>query len=211
LTSSKRVKQLMERESAGIRARLDPSENWPQRGKEFMPGTKSYLAEEMSNFFEAVWLDLPVEAAKFLFGAGDEKRFRKAGWKAYDAWIRLANEMTNALYANPLLGETSGRLIEATLRLRQIGGAMTSAFFGNFWPAVGLPTHTELVALREDLLALREELAAYAARLPVDDSAAAESQQGLRATGKASQINGFRPPNSPNIAPHPEGKHHAAA
>jgi hypothetical protein len=156
-----------------------------------MPG-KFLLAEQLSNFFEAAWLELPAEAAKVLTGATDEKALRKTGWKVYDAWVSLANEVTNAIYSDPIVGEASGRMMETALRLRQIGGTMTAAFFGNFWPAIGLPTHNEMLALREDLLALREELASYA-KLPVaQESTDMDAQEPLAASWKRAQLNGYR-------------------
>jgi len=157
-----------------------------------MPGTKSLLAQELSNFFEAAWLELPAEAGKILFGAGNEQGLREAGWKAYDAWISLANELTNAVYSDPIVGEASGWAMEAALRLRQIGGAMAEAFFGNLWPSIGLPTHGEIVTLREELLSLREELAAYTARLSVPDSAGTDTQDTRAAVWKRVQLNGYR-------------------
>ena len=150
-----------------------------------MPGTKSFLAQELSNFFEAAWLDFPAEAGKVLLGVADEKGLRKAGWKAYDAWVSVANELTNALYSDPMIGEATGRVMETGLRLRQIGGTMAAAFFGNLWPALGLPTHSEIVTLRNELLALREELAAYTTRLPVsEEPAGTEEPDAARAPWK---------------------------
>ena len=161
-----------------------------------MSGRKSFLAQEISKFFEAAWLDLPAEAGKILFGAGDETRLRKAGWKAYDAWISLANELTNAVYSDPIIGGATGRVMESALRLRQIGGAMTAAFFGNLWPSIGLSTHSEMVTVRDELLALREELAAYAARLPAAaNSADTDAQDALPAIWKGAQLNGYRATN----------------
>lgn len=137
-----------------------------------MAGTRSFLGQELSKFFEAVWLDLPAAAGKILLGASDERGLRKAGWKAYDAWISLVNELTNTVYSDPGVGEATGRVMESALRLRQISGAMATAFFGNLWPSLGLPTHSEIVAVREELIALRDELAAYAAKVSVSDNAA---------------------------------------
>jgi hypothetical protein len=135
-----------------------------------MAGTGSFLGRELSKFFEAVWLDLPAAAGKILLGSSGEKELRKAGWKAYDAWISVANELTNAVYSDAGIGEATGRVMESALRLRQISGAMATAFFGNLWPSLGLPTHSEIVAVRDELIALREELAAYAVRVPVSDN-----------------------------------------
>jgi hypothetical protein len=177
-----------------------------------MPGTKSFLAEQLTNFFEAAWLELPAEAAKVLAGAGDERGFRKIGWKAYDAWIGLANELTNAVYSDPIVGEVSGRIMETALRLRQIGGTMAEAFFGNLWPSIGLPTHKEMVALRDELLALREELALYA-KLPIaEKSAEMAAHDTLGVFWKGAQLNGYRAANANSIRrPSNQGKRNAAA
>jgi hypothetical protein len=169
-----------------------------------MPGTKPFLTQYLSKFFEAVWLDLPVEAGKILLGTGNEKELRKAGWKAYDAWIGLANELTNAFYSDPIIGEVTGQMMESALRLRLIGEAMASAFFGNLWPSIGLPTHREMAAVRDELLTLREELAAYAARLPVsDDSANTDAQDTLRTIWKSAQLNTYRATNGNGSATRP--------
>jgi hypothetical protein len=165
-----------------------------ERGEELMPSAKSFLAQELSNFFEAAWLDLPAEAGKVLLGAGSENELRQAGWKAYDAWVNLANGLTNTLYSDPLVAEATSRVMEAALRLRQISGLMAAAFFGNLWPLIGLPTHNEMVALREELLSLRDELAAYAARLSATEVPDAET--GRAGTATSSQSNGYRPTHS---------------
>jgi hypothetical protein len=153
------------------------------------------LPQELSKFCEAAWLDLPAEAAKSLLGAGNEKELRKAGWKAYDAWISLANELTNLLYANRIVGQLTGHTMESALHLGQIGSALTSPFFGTFWASVGLPTHSELVEVRDELFALREELAAYAAQLPTaapQESADKGIEDKLQRIWKGSQGDGYR-------------------
>ncbi|MBV8054681.1 MAG: hypothetical protein JO071_05510 [Deltaproteobacteria bacterium] len=180
-----------------------------------MPDTESFLAQELTKFFEAAWLDLPAEAGKILLGVGDQKQLRKAGWKAYDAWISLANEFTNTVYSDPIIGGVTGQVMESVLRLRQIGGAVAAASFSNLWPAIGLPTHSEMAAVRDELLTLREELATYAARLPVSGDAAGMDAQGTaRASWKIPQLNGYRAKNGTGSAIHRsanQGKRHVAA
>jgi len=183
-----------------------------------MAGTKSFLAQELTKFFEAAWLDLPAEAGKALLGAGDEKELRKAGWKAYDAWISLANEVTNEVYSNPIIGRVTGQVMESALRLRQIGGAIADASFSNLWPSIGLPTRTEMAAVRNELLALREELAAYAARVPVSDDTAKTSKMDaedtLRVVWKGARLNGYLAANgkgSNGRHTANQGKRHVAA
>jgi hypothetical protein len=177
-----------------------------------MAGTKSFLAQELSKLFEAVWLDLPAEAGKLLLGSGDEQGLRKAGWKAYDAWIVLANEFTNAVYSNSTIGEVTGRAMESALRLRQLGGVLAAAFFGNFWPSIGLPTRSEIVAVRDELLVLREELASYAARFPV--SADAGGQEAMRMVSKGTPFNAYSAANAngrPGGRFNPQVQRHVAA
>ncbi len=178
-----------------------------------MSGTKSFLSEDLSSFFEIAWLELPAEAAKVLLGAADEKGLRKVGWKAYDAWLNLANEMINGAYSDPVLGEASGRLMEMVLRLRQIGGTMAATFFGNLWPAIGLPTHSEIVALRDELLMLRQEIAANNAKVSIaDESIGVDAPETLGTEWKRAHLNGYRGANGNVIRrPSNQGKRNVAA
>jgi hypothetical protein len=84
-------------------------------------------ADELTKFYEAPLLDLPAAAARRAF-AGDERGFSEAGWKAYDSWVRLANETANQLYANRTFGEAAGRVFETALGLRRLDDALVSAF-----------------------------------------------------------------------------------
>lgn len=119
---------------------------------------KSRLMEELAKFWEAVLVELPLAAGMELIGQADENNLRDAGWKAYDAWVRVSNEATNQIYSNPAVGEVSARLTETALRTQQAGSAVASAFFGNLWPAIGLPTAAEIQALRTEVSALRDEI-----------------------------------------------------
>ena len=56
-----------------------------------MSPRKSQLVEELAKFSEALWIELPFAASMRLAGQGDENGLREAGWKTYDAWIRLAS------------------------------------------------------------------------------------------------------------------------
>src|ERR1700719_255974 len=100
---------------------------------------QSQVLEELTKFYQATCFNLPVAAAKRLFGAGDENILSEAGWKAYDAWIRFANEATNELFANRAVGEFTGGTMETMLRIQNFGESVTAAVFGNLWPAIGLP------------------------------------------------------------------------
>jgi hypothetical protein len=115
----------------------------------------------MDDVYEAA-LDLSAAAARRMF-AGDEQSFTEAGWKAYDLWVRLANETANQIYANRAAGEAAGRAFETALGLRRLNDALAPAFFGSLWSALGLPTAGSVEAPHEEVMALRREHRALAA------------------------------------------------
>jgi hypothetical protein len=130
-------------------------------------GEKGDMEKELTSvvdlafkFIEAGWVELPGAVIKRLTAAGAERETHEAGWKAYDAWVRLADEAVNTLYADRAFGETMARAFETNLGFGRIAETLASAFFGNLWPAVGLPTASEVHALRGELTGLREELRA---------------------------------------------------
>jgi hypothetical protein len=133
-----------------------------RKGVRSMSVKQSAWADELTKFYEAALLELPSVAVRRLF-AGDEQGFSEAGWKAYDSWVRLANEAANQLYANRAFGEAAGRAFETALGLQRLNDAFTSAFFGNLWPALGLPTASSVEALHDEAMALRQEHRALAA------------------------------------------------
>ncbi len=117
-------------------------------------------ADDLTKFYEATLLELPSAAVRRLF-AGDEQGFSEAGWKAYDSWLRLANETANQLYANRAFGEVAGRAFETALRLQRLNNALAPAFFA--WHALGLPTVSTVEAPHDEARALRQEHRALAA------------------------------------------------
>jgi hypothetical protein len=120
-------------------------------------------ADELTKFYEVALLELPFAAVKRLF-AGDDQGFGEAGWKAYDSWLRLANETANQLYANRAFGEVAGRAFETALGLQRLNDALAPAFFGTLWHAFGLPTTASNVeTLHDEAMALGQEHRALAA------------------------------------------------
>jgi hypothetical protein len=84
---------------------------------------KNSMTGQLTKFYEAAWLDLPVAAAQRWLG-GNPKSLRVAGWAAYDSFVALANEMTNQMYANPLVASTFGRTLETAFHLQHIFDAL---------------------------------------------------------------------------------------
>jgi hypothetical protein len=142
-------------------------------------------------FFEAGCVELPGALMKRLTAAGTEQETYEAGWKAYDAWVQLANEAVNRLYADRPFGETMARAFETNLGFGRVAETFASTFFGNLWPAIGLPTATEVDALRGELTALREKLLAKQKIERVDRDRA--SRIASRTASPRLAGNGFRP------------------
>lgn len=142
-------------------------------------------------FIEAGCVELPGAMIKRLTAAGAEQDAHEAGWKAYDAWVRLANEAVNTLYADRAFGDIMARAFETNLSFGRITETFASVFFGNLWPAIGLPTAREIHALRGELTALREELLAKEEIERVDRDRA--SRIASRTASPRQTGNGFRP------------------
>jgi hypothetical protein len=160
------------------------------------------MLDEITKLVGVLSVELPTAAAKSLLGNGDREALRQTGWKAYDAWISLANETANGLYSNRVFGEVVGRSIGAALRVQRVVDAAASAVFGNLWPAIGLPTESAVTALRDEVKALRSEVRALGEELrsgeaedelaAADDYAAARSAEAQNAAA-AMIWNGYRP------------------
>jgi hypothetical protein len=161
---------------------------------------QSAITEDFGKLFEAAWVDLPTAAVKRMFASEDEGAVREAGWKAYDAWVRLANDASNRMYANPTFGAMAGRGIQAGLQVTRVVDAVASAIFGNLWPAIGLPTATDVQALRADVKALREELRTI--RVEANEEVSEESDEHAYAAARGTESanaaaaviwNGYKP------------------
>ena len=158
------------------------------------------VAEDLGKLFEAACVELPMAAAKRIFGNNDDKAVAEAGWKAYDSWVRLANDASNRMYASPTFGALAGRGIQAGLQVTRVVDAVASAVFGNLWPAIGLPTALDVQALRADVKALREELHAVVtevqdAEVDGSDDGAYAAARGAESGNASAEIiwNGYKP------------------
>ncbi len=116
------------------------------------------FTERMLSFVEAATIDLPVAAVSRIFSEDADKDFHQAGWKVYDAAIGAAIALTDSLYTSPRVGRAAANVIERSLVVQRTVDAVAGAFFGSLWPSIGLPTNSEVKALRSEVRAIREEL-----------------------------------------------------
>lgn len=167
-----------------------------------MSAKASPMLDDVAKLLTAAWIELPVAAAHSLMAKDGRAAVRQAGWKAYEAWVSLANDAANELYANRAFGEVVGRGLGAALQVRRVAGAAAAAVFGNLWPAIGLPTESAVAALRDDVISLRQEVRVLGAELGaerseedregLDDYAAARDAEAQSAAA-AMIWNGYRP------------------
>jgi hypothetical protein len=123
----------------------------------------SPIGTALLKFAQATFLDLPAATVKRIVSSDGERAMYEAGWKAYDALVGVSNELTNQLYGSEAFGSAAGRMIDATVRWQRFQNAVAGAFFSSLWPAIGLPTASEIESMREEVRAMREELAAQRA------------------------------------------------
>jgi hypothetical protein len=91
-------------------------------------------------------------------GTGIDRQLHELGWKAYDTVIGAANNTTNRVFTSPAVGQVLGGAIDIMLRYQRFNAALAGAFFSALWPAVGLPSATEVEAIRGEVRAMRDEI-----------------------------------------------------
>jgi hypothetical protein len=124
-----------------------------------MSNKESRVFDDIATFFQAAMVELPAAAARQMVGeTPNQDEVQAIGWKAYDAFVRVANESANQLYANPMFGEAAARSLEFGLQIRRVGDALTSAFFRDLLPVIGLPDAREIARLTQSVEALREQV-----------------------------------------------------
>jgi hypothetical protein len=111
---------------------------------------------------------------------GIDRQLHELGWKAYDTVIGAANNATNRAFTSPAVGQVLGGAIDLMLRWQRLNFAVAGAFFSALWPAVGLPSSTEVEGLRSDVRALREELREAVADRDSKDDFAGELHLAVR-------------------------------
>jgi len=87
-----------------------------------------------------------------------DRQLHELGWKAYDTVVGAANNTTNRVFTSPAVGQVLGGAIDIMLRYQLFNAALAGAFFSALWPAVGLPSATEVEAIRGEVRAMRDEI-----------------------------------------------------
>lgn len=124
-----------------------------------LPATMPAAMRSIVDIAEAIMIDLPIAATVRVLARTDERELNQAGWKAYDAIVKVANSATSRVYTNSAFGRVAAGAMEFALRAQRLNAALSSAIFANLWPAIGLPTANDVTSMREEVTALRSDLA----------------------------------------------------
>lgn len=130
-----------------------------------MAETASQNVSDLLVLYKALLIELPAVAAKLGLGIAKEKELAQTAWKSYDAGVRLANNATGKLFSSPLFGSLVGRSLGPLLRAQYLLNSASGALFTGLWLSVGLPTASEVQALRAELESLHHEFRSLTARL----------------------------------------------
>jgi hypothetical protein len=140
---------------------------------------------------------------------GIDRQLHELGWKAYDTVIGAANNTTNRVFTSPAVGQVLGGAIDIMLRYQRFNAAVAGAFFSALWPAVGLPSATEIEAMRGEVRAMREELRDAVAERDSKDEFASELHIAVRESivnQQADEKSAARETNDDSHAPVPAKK-----
>ena len=111
---------------------------------------------------------------------GIDRQLHELGWKAYDTVVGVANSATNRAFTSPTVGNVLGGAIDIMLRYQRFNIAVAGAFFSALWPAVGLPSATEVESMRDDVRAMREDLRDAVAERDSKDDFASDLHRAVR-------------------------------
>lgn len=114
--------------------------------------------EDLTTAYKSLFFDLPMARVKWGLGMGEEKDAATAAWKGYDASVRMATAVIDALYRNPLFSDVFGRALSIMFRWQQLTNAVGGTVLTSLWKALGAPTSAEIQALAEQLRGLENRL-----------------------------------------------------
>jgi hypothetical protein len=146
--------------------------------------TDSTFSDEILKLAQTLMPEPPTTKVKRLVAdiadKGIDRQLHELGWKAYDTVVGAANNATNRVFTSPAVGNVLGGTIDIMLRWQRLNAAVAGAFFSALWPAVGLPSSTEIEGLRSDVRAMREELRDAVAERDSKDDFASEIHIAVR-------------------------------
>jgi hypothetical protein len=127
---------------------------------------RAQSGKDLLTLYKALFIELPVAGSKATLGVAKDYEVEEAAWKAYEAWVRLVNNATDALYQNPFFGDALGRNLHGLLRVQLLANSVSGALSAALRSVAGLPGVSELQAVRTEVHDLRSELRGLIAAVP---------------------------------------------
>src|SRR5271169_2109452 len=181
--------------------------------RSILNSTDSTFSDEILKLAQTLMPEPPTAKVKRMVAEiadkGLDRQLHEIGWKAYDTVIGAANNATNRVFTSPAVGNLLGGTIDMMLRWQRLNAAIAGAFFSALWPAVGLPSSTEVEGLRSDVRAMREELRDAVAERDSKDDFASELHIAVRESivnQQADEKSALRESNGGAHAPTPAKK-----
>lgn len=144
----------------------------------------SLFADETLKLAQCLMPEPPTDKVKLVARAIVDKKIdrqvHEIGWKAYDTVVGAANNATNRIFTSPAIGQVLGGAIDVMLRWQRLNVALTGAFFSALWPAVDLPSATDVEGLRREVRAMREEIREVIAERDAKDDFASDLRLAIR-------------------------------
>jgi len=142
------------------------------------------FSDEMLKLAQCLMPEPPTSKVKRMVAnitdKGIDRQLHELGWKAYDTVIGAATSATNTVFTSPTVGNVLGGAIDIMLRYQRFNAAVAGAFFTALWPAVDLPSATEVESIRGEVRAMREELRDAVAERDSKDDFAADLHRAVR-------------------------------
>ncbi len=146
--------------------------------------TDSNFSDEILKLAQCLMPEPPTTKVKRLVATiadkGIDRQLHELGWKAYDTVVGVANNATNRVFTSPTVGNLLGGAVDIMLRYQRFNMAVAGAFFSALWPAVGLPSASEVESLRVDVRAMREDLRDAVADRDTKDDFASDLHRAIR-------------------------------
>jgi hypothetical protein len=172
----------LDRQTRGEAAMATNNNNDNTRSK--LNSTDSTFTDEMLKLAQTLMPEPPTAKVKRMVAGitekGIDRQLHEMGWKAYDTVLGATNNATNRVLTSPTVGNLLGGAIDIMLRYQRFNAAVAGAFFSALWPAIGLPSATEVEAIRGEVRSMREELRDVAAERESKDDFASELHVAIR-------------------------------
>jgi hypothetical protein len=122
--------------------------------------------KDLLTLYKTLFIELPIVGSKATLGVAQGNEVEELAWKAYETWVRLVNNATDALYQNSSFGDAFGHNLHGLPRVQVLANSVSGALFAALRSVAGLPGVSEVQAVRREVHDLRSDLRSLIAAVP---------------------------------------------